>query len=504
MSLLGIDVGTTGCKAAAYSEAGYLLGMHYESYPIQSPNPGWAQLDAIQVWEKVKSAIKSVAIQVKDDPINALSISSLGEAVVPVTKERAIIGPSILNFDQRGEEFVKTLQAKISDYKLYSINGNTLGNQFGLTKLMWLKHYQPDLYHQADKLLLWSSLIAFMLGAEPVVDYSLANRTLLFDLDQCDWSPELIAIADLDVTKLPVSAPSGTVIGMVSERLTVELDLPRNVTITCGAHDQNAAAVGCGVIDSGLAVYGMGTFICITPVFNHRHEPGEMIKRGLNTEHHAVPERFVSFLYNQGGSIVKWFRDTFANQEDSISPAHVDEIYDLLFGEIPEAPSGVLVLPHFTVTGPPHFISDSSGVILGLNLNTSRGDILKGILEGITFSLKEVVDSLTATGVEIQEYRPVGGGSKSEAWIQTSANIMGKPFHLPMVKEAGTLGAAIMAGIGSGAYASFSEGVEAAVKVERRFEPDMDMHQRYQGHYQAYLELWPLLGDYLRTQPRMH
>ena len=228
-----------------------------------------------------------------------------------------------------------------------------------------------------------------------------------------------------------------------------------------------------------------------------------MIELGLNTEHHAAPGRYVSFIYNQGGSIVKWFRDTFAGQVEKGNHADGDKIYSLLFNEIPAEPSSVVVLPHFTVTGPPNFIANSSGVIVGLNLETSRGDILKGILEGVTFSLKEVVDSLSKTDIEIHEYRPTGGGSKSEAWIQTSADILGTPFRLPQVKEAGTLGAAIIAGLGSGIFATFKEGVEATVKIERTFEPDANNHQRYHENYRAFQEMWPLLGDYLSNRAGM-
>jgi xylulokinase len=503
LSLLGVDVGTTGCKVAAFSEDGNLLTLHYEGYQIQKPKPGWAELDAVEVWNKVKLAIRSVASQCVEDPIKAISVSSLGEAVVPVTKDRKILGPSILFFDARGSEFLDDLRGNLSDLQLYSINGNTLGNQYGLTKLLWIRQHQPEVYEKADKFLLWSSFISFMLGANAVVDYSLANRTLLFDLDQEKWSEELIALAQLDRSKLPETAPSGTNIGRVSRHIADELNLPPDVIITTGAHDQNAAAVGCGVIESGSAVYGMGTFICITPVFKKRLKSSVMIERGLNTEHHAVPERYVSFIYNQGGSIVKWFRDTFAGQVDKQIAADGDRIYSLLFNEIPAKPSSVVVLPHFTITGPPHFVSDSSGVIIGLNLETSRGEILKGIIEGVTFSLKDVVDSLSQTGIDIQEYRPTGGGSKSQTWIQTSADILGKPFTLPIVKEAGTLGAAIIAGVGSGVFASFVEGVEATVKIERTFEPDINLHQRYQDNYRAFQELWPLLGDYLRNRSGM-
>jgi xylulokinase len=136
--------------------------------------------------------------------------------------------------------------------------------------------------------------------------------------------------------------------------------------------------------------------------------------------------------------------------------------------------------------------------MVGLDLDTRRGDIFKGIIEGITFSLKKVVDSLEATEIKIAEYHPVGGGSKSEVWIQTTADIFGKPFMLPLVKEAGTLGAAIIAGVGSGVYSSFEEGVEACVRLERTFEPDMNKNQSYKARYEAYKELWHLIHDYLR------
>jgi xylulokinase len=516
MSLLGIDVGTTGCKAAVFSREGHLLASAYEEYDVQRPEPGQAELDALEVWAKVKRTISEVVSGSAPDPISALAVSSLGEATVPVTEDRQVLGPSILNFDARGEEYLDGLSSALADERLYRINGNTLGNHYGLTKLMFTKEHQPHLYERAHKFLLWGSFVSFMLGAEPVVDYSLANRTLLFDIEQEAWSEELLELTGLDRAKLPGTAPSGTVIGTVSERVAGELGLPRNVSIVTGAHDQCANAVGCGVIQEGRAVYGMGTFICITPVFSQRREPGRiesirrmksirgiesirvMIERGLNTEHHAVPGKYVSFIYNQGGSLVKWFRDTFAAAERRQAEEMGRDIYADLIAEIPEGPSGVMVLPHFTTTGPPAFVSDSCGVAAGLRLETSRGDILKGIIEGTTFYLKECVESLAPTGIEIADFRAVGGGSKSDAWIQVCADILGRPFVRPKITEAGALGAAIMAGVGSDVFPSYEAGVEAMVSLERIFEPDPQQHKRYESQFEKYRRLWPLMGEYLR------
>jgi len=498
VNLLGIDVGTTGCKVALFSLHGEMLASAYREYDPQSPQAGWAELDAAAIWESVKAAIRSVTAANPKAEIKALSVSSLGEAVVAVSEDRQILGPSLLNFDIRGEEFLDDLSTLIPNERLYAINGNTLGNHYSLTKLKWIQTHQPELYARAYKFLHWSNFIAFMLGADPSVDFSLANRTLLFDIHQGNWSGTLLKEFNIDRSKLPVTVPSGTVIGTVATHIAANLGLSPGVLIVSGAHDQCANAVGCGVVDSGDAVYGMGTYHCITPVFATQLNPQMMIARGLNTEHHAIPDRFVCFIYNQGGSLVKWFRDTFATVEHHQAEAEGRSVYPALFAEVSPEPSKVMVLPHFSPTGPPKFIADSAGLIAGLHVGTKRGEVLKGIIEGAAFYLKELVDSLPATGIQIENYRAVGGGSRSDAWVQTCADIFGQPFTRPVITEAGALGAAIIAGVGSGVFENYTQGVEFMVKLERTFEPNLLLHERYQTRYQYYQRLLPLMGDYLR------
>jgi xylulokinase len=498
LTLLGIDVGTTGCKIAAFSLDGTMPYLTYREYDIQRPHRGWAELDAAYVWTLIKEAICEVTAHLPTNSIQALAVSSMAEAVVPVTNDREILGPSLLNFDMRGEDYLDDLRAKISDRFLYQVNGNTLGNHYTLTKLKWHKQHQAECYDQADKFLPWSGFVSFMLGADPVTDYSLANRTLLFDLDRGTWSNDLVKCAGLDLDKLPQTVPSATPIGTVASHIADELGLSHDTVIVSGAHDQCATAVGCGVIEPGSAVCGMGTYMCIAPVFATRVATEAMIERGLNTEHHAVPDRLVTFIYNHGGSIVKWFRNTFAHEEHRQAKTAGQDIYTALFAEISDAPSPVIVLPHFSSTGPPDFVSDSCGVMVGLRLTTPRSAILKGIVEGITYYLKECVDALPATGITINDYRVAGGGSKSDVWVQTCADIMGRPFNRPTITEAGTLGAAIIAGVGSGIFSSFDEGVGAMVNLERCFEPDQTQHQHYMERYEQYKRLWPLMNSYLR------
>jgi xylulokinase len=498
MSLLGIDVGTSGCKAAIFSKDGQLLGLAYHEYDYQRPQPGWAELDTNEVWKHIKEVIRQVTASGKGDPIEALCTSSLGEAVVPVSAQRKILGPAMLNFDVRGEEYLPELRELIRDDQLYQTNGNTLGNQYTLTKLKWLKQYRPGLYRQTDRFLSWSGFVSFMLGADARVDYSLANRTLLFDIEKMDWSKGMVEVTQLDLDKLPPTVPSGTVIGSVAKGIALELGLPAGIPIVSGGHDQCCNAVGCGVISPGQALYGMGTYLCLTPVFDQRPEASAMIKRGLNTEHHAVPGQFVSFLYNQGGALVKWFRNTFAAAERKKAQADGDNLYEILLAEMPGEVSRVMVLPHFTSTGPPAFITGSSGVLAGLKLDTARGEILKGLIEGMTFYIRATFETFPGAGIQVTDFRVAGGGSKSDAWVQISADILGRPFVRPMINEAGVLGAAILAGAGSGAFSSLEEGVKTMVRLGRTFEPDPKKQHLYNERFAKYQRLWPLMADYLQ------
>ncbi|HEY9074982.1 MAG TPA: FGGY-family carbohydrate kinase [Anaerolineaceae bacterium] len=497
MSLLGIDVGTSGCKAVLFTETGEQIAAAYEEYDVQSPQPGWAELNSGHVWAQVKRTICKACAEARHDPPRALAVSSLGEAVVPVTRNRQILGPSLLNFDRRGIEFLPALRASILETTLYQVNGNTIGNHYSLTKLRWIKAHQPNLYHQADFFLHWGALVSFMLGAEPLVDYTLANRTLLFDLERATWSESLLEWAQVDREKLPPAIASGAAIGRVEPAIAAELGLPGGTLIVSGGHDQGCNALGCGVIEPGQAFYGMGTYLCMVPVFAHRPEAAKMIAQGLNTEHHVIPGLYVSFIYNQGGALVKWFRDTFAAAERQQAAAAGIDPYPALFAEIPAGPSRVLALPHFTATGPPRFIANSAGVLAGLRLGTTRGEILKGLIDSATFYLRQCFEGLPEE-IVVSGFRAAGGGSKADAWMQASADIFGRPFMRPQVSEAGALGAAILAGIGSGVFKSFAEGVTAMVKPGRLFEPDPAMQARYFERFEKYRRLEPLLEDYLK------
>lgn len=496
MSLLGIDIGTTGCKAGAFSEDGRCLHLAYREYPTLHPRPGWAELDSAAVMACVLDAIAETAAAAARDPVSALCVSAMGEAMTPVDASGRILGNAILSADTRGAEYVEQLEADLGQAAFFAINPNTLAPNYSLPKLLWLRAHAPECCERAAKFLLWSDLASATLGGEPVTSYSHANRTLLFDLRREDWSDALLDWAGIPREKLPRVAASGTICGAVAPKTAAALGLPPETALVVGGHDQCCNALGAGVIEGGKAVCGMGTIECITPVFDHIPDLDAMRVARLNIEHHVLPGLYLSFIYNQSGVLVKWFRDAFAASDRRPGDSDTD-IYDLLMAEMPDAPTPLLALPHFEITGAPDYIADSAGVLAGLRTNTPRGVILKALIEGASFYFLKSLRTLTALGIDTSEFIAAGGAAKSDAVLQIKADIFGAPFVRLRHTECGIVGAAMLAGIATGVYRNAREAADRFVVRERRFEPDPDRHRRYREQYGRYERLYPALRDLL-------
>ena len=495
MSLLGIDLGTTGCKAGVFDLAGHCLAEAYREYDMLHPQPGWAELDSVQVWQRTREIISEVAARSGADPVTALSVSAFGEAFVPVSRNRDILGTSILCVDDRGKEHTDRLLCEFGEERFYRINPNLLGPNFALPKLLWMREHRTGVFERADYFLLWSDFVAFMLGCEPVTNNSHANRTLLFDLDRNDWSDELLAWSGISRARLGRVVCGGEVIGTVSNAMAMELGLPANVQVVAGGHDQCCNALGCGAIQAGSTVCGMGSFECLTPVYRKPDDPLRLLHERLNIEHHVLPDLYLSFLYNQSGLLVKWFRDTFA-AADSVEEG--GNLYDRLTAEMPADPTRLLVLPHFDPPPWPRYISDTSGMIVGLKTDTTRGEILKAIMESTTLYFVDSIDALKQVGARTESFTASGGGAKSDAWLQIKADIFGVPFIRPRITEGGLLGAAMLAGIATGVLGSAEEAADVFVQQDRVFEPDTIRHAAYLEQHDVYRQLFDTNRELLR------
>lgn len=484
MSLLGIDIGTSACKAAAHSARGECLASAHRAYPLEHPEPGWAQLNSHRVWECVREVISEVAHQTQRDPISALCATSFGEGMVPVGSCGQILGPTILSMDPRGQETALALERDFGKEGIYRISANPLGVEYSLPKILWLRRHLPELFDQTQTFLLWGDLVGYLLGGEKTASHSLACRTLLLDHHTGDWNEDLLKWAHLDRGQFGKVVAAGVTLGEVSPGMAAQLGLPRGARIVSGGHDQCLNALGSGAIADGDAVWGIGTYECITPCLGVCPDLTTTYQEGLSVEPHVVGGQHVGFLFNQGGALLDWYRHRLVGGPNPLS-------METLMGEMPDGPSSVWVLPHFFPPPWPLGLKNSSGAILGLSLETTRGDILKGIMEGSTFHFVHGIRSLEKMGVKVQQFTASGGGARSNALLQIKANIMGVPFVRNQQPEGGLLGASMLAGMGTGVYHHAAEAVVRCVVPDQVFEPVEGEHQKYLEKFHIYDQIFP-------------
>ncbi|MDI6784293.1 MAG: FGGY-family carbohydrate kinase, partial [bacterium] len=316
MSLLGIDVGTTGCKVVAFNPDGKILSLAYQEYPLRFPGkPGWVELDADEVWQKVKWCIQKVAAKTKSDPIKALAVSSQGEGVTPLDKNGRVLHHSIVSFDSRTAEFIPWWLDRMTAYQLFAETGMTPEPMYTLNKILWFKKYQPKIYRRTEKFLCYEDLVNYRLTGIPAIDYSLAARMMCFDLKRNRWSEKILDIAGVEEEKLALLYPSGKIVGTVLPKIANELGLLKETFVVTGGHDQPCGALGAGVIKPGITMDAIGTVECITPAFQRPVINRKMLANRFCCYPHVVPNQYVTVAFNfTGGSLLRWYRDQFGEK----------------------------------------------------------------------------------------------------------------------------------------------------------------------------------------------
>jgi len=474
MSLLGIDIGTTGCKASVFDPEGRTLASAYREYDVIRTRPGQAELDSREVWDKIDQVIGDCAASAKD--ITALTATSMGEAMVPVDRNGSLCGNSVLGTDTRGDRYRERFLAAVGRAELYRLTGQPANGGYALPNLARIKAEEPELYRTTAKFLPWADFVTFMLTGEFQANYSLASRTLLFDREKLNWSEPLLQVAGLDADKLPPPIPSGRPLGRIRPSLARQLHLPTAVQIVSGSHDQCAAALGTGGCEPDTAMLGLGTYACMVLVHRRPEPEGPFGRLGLNIEPASVPGQYVSFIYHgSGGALIKWLRrEMFRDLPD-------EKVYERMNEELAAARYPTVVFPYFDETGPLDYASGGQGAIAGLSLAHSRADILKGAMEGVIFYFKDALAQLKHGGCPVGRLQVSGGGAESPFWRQMIADILDVPVVKPQVRECGALGAALTAGVATGVFASYAEATERTVKLVeiRRPESPADYEQDF-------------------------
>lgn len=499
MAVIGLDVGTTGCKCTIFSSEGKQCAYSYMEYRMVNPGHGQYELNPSEVWAAVKNVISSAVAKYKKpsdrncEEITAICVSSFGEAGMPIDAYGNILYNSILYMDSRGASQCETLAGKIDNTKVMSLTGHRIHPMYTLAKLMWFKENRPDIYARTWKYMLFEDFILYRLGNKPYIDYSLAARTMAFNITEKKWANTILDAAGVRPDIFSEAVPSGTIVGTLSGEVADEIGLSSNVRLVTGGHDQVCAALGGGVHAGGDAIYGIGSVECITPAFNGPRLGKTMLDNNFSCVPYVIDGMYVTYAFNiTGGSLLKWYRDNFAPSVIAEAISSGRSVYALLDERAASEPSNILVLPHFAGAGTPYMDVNAQGAIFGLTFDKGAGHVYRAMLEGTTYEMLYNLELLESSGIYISELRAAGGGARSDLWLQIKADIMGKKVVALDIDEAGTLGAAILAGSATGIFGSVSEAVKLMVKPRKEYYPDprnsaiyRDMYEKYKKMYDA-------------------
>ncbi len=494
-NLIGLDVGTTGCKAVVFAEDGVLLASASREYPVDLPQPSWAEQDLGAVWELALASMGEAIAAAGVRDVAAIGLSVHGEAVTPVDADGRPLRPTILGMDTRTDAQNAWLRERFGARELFRKTGMPIHTINTLPKLLWIREHEPDVWAAADKFLLVEDFLIARMTGRAFISSCLASRTQLFDLEAGRWSAEILDALELSPERLAAVAPSGTQVGRLSAGLTDRLGLASAPGVVTGGHDQACGALGVGLTQPGLAMVSTGTAEVVevalgTPVVS---EP--LYEGNISVYRATVPGLFLAMTLNHsGGLALRWFRDGFCEPQLARASETDADAYELILAGASAEPTRLLVSPHFAGAGTPTFDTASKGAILGLTFSTTRTDIAKAILEGLTYELRLNLDLLQAGGVAIDVLRAIGGGARSALWLQLKADVTGIPVITPRVTEAAAFGAALLAGTGAGLFPSAAAGAERFLELTQTYEPDPARHAAYTRRYELYREVYPAVA----------
>ncbi len=499
MGLMGVDVGSSRCKAVVFSESGTVLSEAAEEYTPEFPGPARVEMDPEVLWRAVASAIRRSAAAT-NEPVEAVGLSSHGESFVPVGADGSPLSLAIMNADNRAAEDARWWEEQIGRRRTFETTGMIVHPMYPAVKLRWLRRNEPELFAAAARFVGVSEYVLLKLGFEPLVAYSLACRFMAFDVRKLDWSAEMLQAAGISANRLPIPVQSGTVAGRLSRMMAAEIGLSEGTPVVLGGHDQPCGALGMGAIAPGMVTNSLGSFECLVAVGNEPTLDENALAASLNSYCHAVPNEYITIAYFPAGLMVKWFVDGFCGEESRAAGERGIGLFEYLDQAAPEGPTGLCVLPHLIGSSNPHFDPQATGAVVGLTQRTRRIDLYKGILEGLACELAIIADLLGSAVGRFDTIRCTGGGARSQLGLQLRATMTGRSMQTLTCPEAVCLGVALLAGVSAGTYNNVTEAVEQVVRVTDTVGSDPASAAAYSMQVERYRLLYPALEPLRKRQ----
>ncbi len=492
--LLGIDVGTSGVKAGVFDAGGRLLGLGRSAHQVDTPRPGWVQCDPELWWQAIIAATRQAcdAAGAATTDVGAVGLDVLFPTVVPLDADGRATHPALLYCDQRSLAQVRAIEERIGRDEYQRAIGNMLvpGN-CAATSITWLRDEAPDAYAAAHVIGFANTFVTARLTGEFFVDPSMVALSGLAGIgDPTRWSEGLCERVGVDAAKLPQIRGAAEVVGGVTAAAAEETGLSQGTPVVCGTGDVPACAVGAGALGPDTCVYVAGSTDCASLPM-----PGPTRDlRWANTSYVPQGVWFGIGTATSTGVSIEWFVREILGAPSGEGL----RIMTNLAASSPPGSNGVLFLPYLQGERTPVWDPLARGVFIGLTSRTTRADMARAVFEGTAFALRHVVDCLDGVVPEpVREIRAVGGGTKNDLWNQIKVDVMGRPMDVLEFQETGTLGAALLGGLGADVYASFEEAVQVARSVggARTVEPDAAAHDAYAERFALYCRLYESTAD---------
>ena len=489
--LLGIDVGTGGTRALVIDDSGAVLGSATDEHvPFASPRTGWAEQDPDDWWRAARQAIPRALASAGVDAssIAAIGLSGQMHGATLLDGDGRVVRPALIWCDQRTQADCDALTERIGAARLIELTSNPALTGFTLPKLLWVRRTEPDAWARVRHVLLPKDYIRYRLTGRLATDVADASGTLLFDVARRRWSDEMLTATGLDASLLPEAFEGPQVTGSVTAAGAEATGLRVGTPVVAGGGDQSAGAVGMGIVRAGAVSATIGTS---GVVFAATDRPSLDPQGRVHTFCHAVPGRWhVMGVTQAAGLSLRWFRDVFGSgADDGRDP------YERLTDEartIPAGADGVLWAPYLMGERTPHLDADARAALVGLAAAHGRGHIVRAILEGVSFSLKDTFTIFEAMQVPVQAIRLGGGGAKSSLWRQVQADVYDHPVQTVAAEEGAAYGAALLAGVGAAVWPDVDTACDHVVRVTSEIAPGPGA-AALARQYRAYQALYPAL-----------
>lgn len=494
--LMGIDIGTSGTKSVLFDEIGNTVASALEEYPLYQPNIGWAEQDPEDWWQAVSGGIRKVIAKsgIKAADICGVGLSGQMHGLVLLNGDNKVLRRSIIWCDQRSTAECEQITSLIGAERLIEITANPALTGFTASKIMWVKNHEPDIFERAKKILLPKDYVRYRLTGEFATEVSDASGMQLMDIPGRCWSQEVLSKLGIERNQLADLYESQEVSGRVSSSAASQTGLWEGTPVVGGGGDQAAGAVGNGIVKPGVVSSTIGTS---GVVFAYLDKISIDPKGRVHTFCHAVPNTWhVMGVTQAAGLSLKWFRDNFCKDEINTAELMGTDPYVLMDREaerVRAGSNGLLYMPYLMGERTPHLDAYAKGVFFGLSAKHDKKDMIRAIMEGVTYSLRDCLEIIDGMGVNVSEIRASGGGGKSMLWRQMQADIFGNEITTINSSEGPALGVALLAGVGTGVYKNIAEACDTAIKVKSVQQPDMELYSRYSKFYGLYGQLYKSL-----------